>query len=216
MNAAVESVRHVVRPPAPASPNFDPGFAYLRVTRGAHTGHMWRGSVEKSQDGTIEVYYSAAGEVLRILDGRVVGALGLATEWRQVSTAAPEWRTLVKAAQPVQYVRTRDVMPGYRSGVRDALTVRPVAAPERRTALQVLEPASLSWFEERLAPDGRGGAGRAGSTAALPPALFAVETKDGSASVVYAEQCLSTDFCFTWQRWSAAMQQALVQRNAAQ
>jgi hypothetical protein len=216
MNAAIESVRHVVRPPAPASPNFDPSFAYLRVTRGAHTGHLWRGSVEKSPDGTIEVYYSVSGEVLRILDGRVVGALGLATEWRQVSTAAPGWGTVLKAAQPVQYVRTRDVMPGYRSGVRDELTVRPVAAPGRRTALQVLEPASLSWFEERPTQHERRAGWRAGTAQALPPALFAVDTKDGTPSVVYAEQCLAPDFCFTWQRWSAAMQQALVQRSAAQ
>ena len=205
MTAALESARHVFRPPPSPPPNLDPNFSYLRITRGSHTGHMWRGSVEKAPQGTIEVYYSGAGEILRLLDGRLVGALGLVTEWRQVSTAAPDWRTLAKDGQAVSYVRTRDVMPGYRSGVRDAITVRPVAPPQRRTALQVLDPASLAWFEERVTPAGR-----------LPPALYAVDVKDGTPNVVYAEQCVAADYCFTWQRWSAAMQQALVQSSAAQ
>ena len=211
MTAAVDSLKYMVRPPAPKSSNFDPTFAYLRVTRGKHTGHLWRGSVEKSEHGTIEVYYSASGEVVRLLNGRIVGAVGLTAEWRQVSTAAPEWRRLLKEAQPVRYVRTRDVMPGYRSGVRDELIVQAVPVPERRTALQVLDPASLTWFEERFAA-----AERTRSPETLPPALVAVETTASGATAVYGEQCLAPEFCFTWQRWSAALEKAFTQKSAAQ
>jgi hypothetical protein len=205
MNAMVDSVRQVLpRGQIADGAALDARFAYIRITRGGHVGLLWRGSTEPGPEGTVEVYYSGSGEVVRLLDGRLVGALGLNTEWRTVSLSAPSWRTASAAAGGLSFVRVRDVMPGYRSGVRDEVTVRPIAAPAR-TALRAVDPGVLAWFEERtITSDG---------DAAVPVARYGVDVAGAQEQVVYAEQCLAVDLCFTWQRWSAALQQASVDRR---
>jgi hypothetical protein len=207
MGAAVESLRFIALggTQTPAAP-LDPKFAYLRVTRGSHVGMLWRGSMEASPAGPVEVYYSSTGEVVRLRDGRLLGALGLATEWRQVTIAAPAWTAAAKSAEVVPVVRTRDVMPGYRSGVRDELSLR-VVPPPARSALHGVDPRSLTWFEEGT----HSASFRLPGTASdeLPPTRYAVDFTGGKEAVVYAEQCLARDLCFTWQRWSAALQQAI-------
>ena len=212
-NAVVESVRQVVRPaPAQAAAALDPKFSYLRVTRGRHVGHLWRGSTEPAPDGTIDVYYSGNGEVVRILNGRIVGALGLETEWRKVSLEAPSWRAAAQASSGTTFERTRDVMPGYRAGVRDILTLRAIPPPAR-SALHLVDPTTLTWFEEHSRP--LQAPSRFPSHDPRRPSLsarYAVDFSTTPEQVVYSEQCLSPDLCFTWQRWSAAMQQASTAR----
>lgn len=207
MGAAVDSARQLIsKSDQTAATPLDPKFAYLRVTRDSHVGLLWRGSVERSAKGPVEVYYGSGGEVVRLREGRVVGALGLNTEWRRVEVASTDWAAIAEAREPASQVRIRDVMPGYRAGIRDELRLRVIPAPAR-SALQRLDPQVLTWFEETVQPPpGVLFAGRGADT--LPPAKYAVDLSEGKASVVYSEQCLSPDFCFTWQRWSAAMQQA--------
>jgi len=101
-------------------------------------------------------------------------------------------------------VRVRDVMPGYRSGVRDELTLR-VVAPPKKSELRGVDANSLTWFEEKIRESS---SSRLAGTAtdSLPPARYAVDLTGTEPTVVYSEQCLRRDLCFTWQRWSAAMQ----------
>lgn len=212
MTAAVESLQEVVRTRRPVEPaKLDPNFEYLRVTRGSQVGLMWRGAVEPSPEGPVEVYYSGSGEVLRLRAGRLVGVWGVATEWRQVTDFAPAWALVVKAREPVAFARVRDVMPGYRSGVRDELALRRVTAPER-TTLRGVDPNALAWFEETM--QARSAFRLPGTVSEiLPPALYAVDVAGEHPVVVYSEQCLAPDFCFTWQRWSAAVQQAAAKQG---
>jgi hypothetical protein len=211
MTAAVASLREMApgRTAVDAA-NLDPKFAYLRVTRGNRVGFLWRGSIERTPEGLVEVYYSGTGEVLRLRDGRLVGASGLATEWRRVEDRAPAWRALVTAREPAAFARVRDVMPGYRSGVRDELLLHPIEAP-RRSALQVIDPRTLTWFEERTRSRGFELRGTPADT--LPAARYALDLSGSEPAVVYSEQCVAKDLCFTWQRWSLAMQKASTQRR---
>jgi hypothetical protein len=96
-------------------------------------------------------------------------------------------------------------MPGYRTGVRDELVLRAVEPP-RRSALVGIDPATLRWFEETLRA--RGFSLLRSSAEVLPPARYAVDFSKDQPLVLYGEQCLARDLCFTWQRWSTAMQQA--------
>ena len=209
LGAAVASLRQVVAPASGADETkLDPNFAYLRVTRGKHVGLLWRGSMEQSPDGPIEVYYSGTGEVVRLRDGRLMGVLGLETEWRYVADPAPGWAEVVNSRGAAAFIRIRDVMPGYRSGVRDELVLRPVAAPPR-SALRAVDPRSLEWFEESVLA--RGSTRIPGvASDRLPPARYAIDLAGKQPVVVYSEQCLAPELCFTWQRWSVAMQQASV------
>jgi hypothetical protein len=212
MGAVIDSARDMVRrgDSTGAAP-LDPNFEYLRITRQGHVGMLWRGNIEKSAAGPVEVFYSGSGEVLRLHDGHVVNALGLTTEWRRVTGTAPRWRDVAAAGQTARYQRTRDVMPGYRTGIRDDLVLRVIPAPSG-SALRDVEAGELTWFEERVETRSRLPFGLGRSPDALPPARYAVDLRGDDAKVVYAEQCLADDLCFTWQRWSAAMQKAAVAR----
>ena len=180
---------------SPLEARLNPNFQYLRVTVNGRVLFLALGNEESSSGGPIEIWYSAKKEVLKFQHGRLVGADGLTPEWRNVMlVGAPSWSDLAKSKHDVTWTRIRDVMPGYRYGVHDELSVRRIVTP-RSTELKGVAPASLTWFEERMrtsVPE-----------MALPPARYAVSFVGGKARVVYGEQCLSKDICFTWQRWSA-------------
>jgi hypothetical protein len=131
------------------------------------------------------------------------------TEWHGVQIPPlPSWSALATESSTLSWTRVRDVMPGYRYGVKDVLALRPVASPQK-TRLVERESASLKWFEERFVGEEqwpRLPLARRDDTlsTALPPALYAVEIRDGREVVTYGEQCLSTSLCFTWQRWPAS------------
>ena len=185
----------------------NPQFRYLRVTIEGRPVFMALGYVDADANGPVEVWYSAEREVIRLRDGRLVGATGLTREWRTVTLPTlPSWASLAETKGPYRWTRRRDVMPGYRFGVVDELELTRVERPDR-SQIRGVDPSSLAWFEERVL----GGAGRfGGSTESvdikLPVARYAVDMKVAEQPVVYAEQCVSVDVCFTWQRWSAAQQ----------
>lgn len=205
MSAVVQSARQLL--PSGDSTQalpLDPNFAYLRITRGRHVGLLWRGSTERRGDRVVEVYYGSSGQVLRLLDGRIVGALGLTTEWRHVFLSAPAWRAVADSAASASYERTRDVMPGYRTGIREQLVITPIKTPADSKLVGV-RSAELAWFEEAVRDERSSWFGAKEET--LPPTRYAVDLATEPV-VVYAEQCLASDLCFTWQRWSSELQQA--------
>lgn len=204
-NAVLDSVRYAVgsRAVSTANVQLNPALRYLRVTIAGRTALMVLGYTDSDRNGPIEVWYSAQREVLRIQDGRIVGAVGLTSEWRNVShPPLPKWSAIAIAPQPYKWVRTRDVMPGYRFGVHDGLEVT-LSKPSSRTALQAVDPESLTWFEERFNANRQS---QLDAEEALPPARYAVDLKSGSELVLYGEQCLSRDVCFAWQRWPSVAQ----------
>jgi hypothetical protein len=171
-----------------SSSNLNPNFSYLRVQVGNRVVLMVLGYVDKDRDGAVEVWYSALGEVIRLRDGRLVGAtMNMGTNWLSVSfKQLPRWEQI--GAQTV-FERDRDTSPGYQYGIKEKMHIQPIPEP-KDSQLQLIQPSSLAWFEEKSeGPD------------ALPAARYAV-SKTAIPQVVYAEQCLSNDFCFSWQRWS--------------
>lgn len=176
----------------------NPDFRYLRVTIAGRTALLVLGYVDDDPRGPVEVWYSAEREVLKLQQGRVVSAVGMLTEWRNVRMPAlPAWSALVREQAPRRWERTRDVMPGYRYGVREVMALGAAPVPERN-ALRDLDARTLAWFEERVEEPPPG-------EAALPPARYAVRIAGGREIVVYGEQCLAQDLCFTWQRWPVGM-----------
>jgi len=183
---------------APGAARLDPSFRYLRVGAPGGTAFLALGYVETHPEGPIEIWYSGQREVLRLQNGRVVGAVGMATEWRDVRLSEPPaWPALARAGEPYRWTRVRDLMPGYRFGVRDTLVLRPIAPP-RASGLLGRDAASLAWFEERLESSD------AEAEVGLPPARYAVDLAR-NGEVVYGEQCLGAELCFTWQRWPPAV-----------
>jgi hypothetical protein len=183
----------------PTGAGLDPRFTYLRVTVGKPVVFLALGYVDPHSNGQVEVWYSAKGEVIRLQNGRVVGAAGTLTEWRQVRVPVmPSWRELAKQSEAYSWQRERDVMPGYRFDVRDTLQLQRIAAPSR-SAVVGIAPALLTWFEETSVSVPANQI----ATDTLRPARYAVEFSGDTERVVYGEQCLNAELCITWQRWVA-------------
>lgn len=191
-DAIMQTMRAVWSRNDASQAKLNPDYRYLRVVVDGRVVLLALGNVEGSRDKPVEVWYSAQKEVLRLQDGRLVGAVGSTTEWRKVSLPAlPDWKLLTEMKQ-FQWVRIRDVMPGYRIGIRDDLLLRRIEPP-LRTELMGIPVTELSWFEESVAV----------SSAAdkLPTARYALDIRGGKAEVVYGEQCLDVALCFSWQHW---------------
>ncbi|SDV48591.1 hypothetical protein [Chitinasiproducens palmae] len=172
----------------------DPHYQYLLMTIKGRALLLARGHIDPGMQGSVEVFFTAGGEVLRLLDGRVAGTAGMPVEWSSVVySPLPDWR---QVEEPVTLERSRDVMPGYQFGLHDQLHLQPIAPP-RSTEFIGQIPSDTRWFEET-----------ATGSDALPTARYAVVVAPGRPAVaIYGEQCLSRDFCFTWQRWPNKVQE---------
>jgi len=167
----------------------NPNFRYLRVQIGTREVFMVLGYVDQLPDGPVQVWYSADADVLRLRDGRVVGAtMKSGTDWLSVTFAhLPSWEAV--GSQAV-FDRARDESPGYRYGIKEKLLIRRITPPDD-SQLKLVPASSLTWFEETV----QGGADGL-------PARYAVSLDGaGTHQVVYAEQCLSSEYCFSWQSW---------------
>jgi hypothetical protein len=161
------------------------------LTVGGRPAFLALGNEDPAPGGWVQVWYSGQKEALKFQNGRLVGAAGLPAEWRNVKLLnPPPWQNIGRT--PITWKRLRDVMPGYRYGVEDELSIQRIEPP-RRSALQRMDPAALVWFEERQSSKVR--------DMELPPARYGVNLDGGKAEVVYGEQCISKDLCFTWQLW---------------
>ena len=183
-----------------------PDHTYLQIDSNGQRSFVVLASVDDHPDGPVEVYFGGQRQVLRLQNGRVVGAVGYTSEWRNVSLKnVPSWTAVKNAPQPLTLQRVRDVMPGYRYGIHDQVTLRSIATPQKGTLLRVA-PAGLSWFQEdnqamsNVPSNGLMTPARV--EAPLPPARYAVAFASSTATVIYAEQCLAPDLCFSWQRWT--------------
>jgi hypothetical protein len=211
MDAAVQTVRTGYQGTSTTGANqLNPKVQYLRVTVGKQVAFLGLGFIDNDSHGPVEVWYSGDRQAIRIQNGRIAGASGLPTEWRSVVLPDfPPWAAISEAREPYRWVRVRDVMPGYRFGVRDDLAVRRIPVP-KKTEMMNFDPKYLTWFEERFVAGVPSGSSLFPLTTpddrVLPPARYGVDMRDGGDTVAYAEQCLSPDYCFTWQRWDFHMQ----------
>jgi hypothetical protein len=204
-NAVFQSMQYAFQKDSSAdNAKLNPAYRYLRVVIDGRVALMVLGYVDRHPRGPIEVWYSADREVLRLQNGRIVGAVGLTTEWRNAEIPElPTWSVLAATSAPTRWIRIRDVMPGYRYGIRDQLALQQ-SPPPARSALQVLNPQNLAWFEERIEP----ALGESPGTEAdsLAVARYAVNVAGNAEIVAYGEQCLASNLCFSWQRWPVVVQ----------
>jgi len=214
-SAMLDAARILYRgqPASQNSPNFNPNFAYLRAQIANRTIYMVLGYIDQHPEGQVEVWYSGSGEVIRLLNGRLVGSTGLSTDWRATRFSRwPAWPDAFapssQDAAPQRYVRERDLMPGYRFGIRDEIIRAPIPAPAN-SAIAGVDAQSLSWYEERSVTRP--------SSASLPVARFGLSKKPGAArTVVYSEQCISNDLCMSFERWTPSVPAASTSPSAGE
>ena len=174
----------------------NPAFRYLRVEkRGAPAALLVLGYVDAHPEGSVEVWYSSKGEVIRLQNGRIVGTAGLAFDWPRVWFGAPLPSWLSVPPQGLTMTRWHDEKKGYVSGIEQRLKLQTVSQPQAwPSKLPKGEAADYQWFQEsELETD----------LSHLPPALYALGTYQGQRRIVYSEQCLSSEMCLKLQLWPA-------------
>ena len=197
----MDTLQYAIRRDASVGRTLRPDLRYLRATMDGRVALLVLGEIDAHPLGTVEAWYTAEREVVRVQNGRIVGAAGLTTEWRNVVVPdLPKWSVIASLGAPLKWVRMRDVMPGYRYSVRDSMSIR-LIDPASRSELRGVDPRSLVWFEESV----ESGSG----DDALPPVHYAVDLRGAAETVVYGEHCLAPEVCFTWQRWPAVTQGAV-------
>ena len=170
--------------------NTNPNYRYLRVTLKNTVGLMVLGYTEQHEDGKIEVWYSNTGQVIRLQNGRIIGTVGLENDWLNVNyQTLPSWQELAQGSTVI-YKRKRDQMPGYLFGILDFVSVYPTPPPTNSKIVK-FAPKQLRWYEETALNNRH----------KLASARFAVLEKEGAFNVVYGEQCLTDNFCLSWQTW---------------
>ena len=72
--------------------NLNPAYRYLRVSVGGRDALLVLGYSDPTPTGPIETWYSSAGEVLKLQNGRIFSTVGLRIDWRAVTyTESPSW-----------------------------------------------------------------------------------------------------------------------------
>lgn len=175
----------------------NPNLKYLRVTVRDRSVLMVLGYLDNTSHGNIETWYSSEGEVIKLLNGRVLSTNGLELDWRNVTyTSLPTWSELSVVSlnsSNFQFTRTHDQMPAYKFSISEVVNLYRVSTPNNSNLLGL--PANqLNWFEEKVK----------GTTHVLPSSRYGLSTKDDQTVVVYGEQCFSSELCFSWQTWPVA------------
>lgn len=173
----------------------NPDFEYLRARVNGRLIFLALGYRETPQGGrdSLDVYFSADGEVLKLRKGRIVSFVGLGKELTKAfPDGIPNW-----SDKPARYRVVLDQRPSYDLGQIRFVEVVPLARPPSDQDLISVPPASLLWFKERL-PTG------AMKSGFLQTPVYAVISNNGQDEVVYSEQCLEPKLCFSLQRWRSS------------
>jgi len=173
--------------------NLNPAYRYLRVSVEGREALLVLGYSDPTPTGPIETWYSNAGEVLQLHNGRILATVGLRIDWRAVAhTGLPSWSDVINSPS-AQFLRKRDELPGHRFGVSETVMLYPVKPPAD-ARLVGLSSEELTWFEETVQA----------SPERMPSARYGLSVYGGVPTVIYGEQCLKPDLCIAWQAWPAS------------
>lgn len=181
---------------ASVEPALGAPFDYLRVAHPGGVAWLALGNVEAATPGNsgaaVQVWYSAAGQVLRVQGGRIVSSTGLPTDWLLSSNSQPpDWRLVARSGTGT-YLRTRHGMPDYAFNQQDVATVthKSSGPPGWVGRIRGVDAKRWTWFTEEST-----NLAVTGTAASLPRAWFAVDLNQPDAPVMASIQCLPADFC---------------------
>ena len=170
-------------------PKFNPSLEYITVELDGRTSHLALGYRELVKGRPLEHWYSGAGEMLEMVDGRVNKALGMTFEIRGNKGRPPAWESFDDVRQTQVWTREIDIMPGYRYGVEEEITTVKLSK-ENLPVQKTKYPKDAIWFQERVITKDI-----QGKTQQFQQ-LFAVLNN----RVIYSEQCFHKNMCMSFQR----------------
>lgn len=181
-NPVTDTAGHFLSNKKPKA-SFSAGFEYLEVDWQGRKAAMALGYRETNGSKVIEHWYSGQGEMLKMVNGRVVQVLGMTQEVRHVDTNTPVWSDILAHRLPMVWSQTKEVMPGYRYGLKEyAITQQVNPSAAERT---LITNATAWVLEEIKSKDEKG-------KVWIYQQKFAVN----GDKVIYSEQCLAPEMCF--------------------
>jgi hypothetical protein len=170
----------------------NPQFEYLRVIVDGRLALLARGVVDQREGRDLEVFFSADGEVLKLSAGRIEefsnGKRHLVS--RPSSGNYPAW----DPQAIIEYQVEVDARPTYQFSVPQQRLLKALVSPPKKTNLKGIDPRALIWFEESSAD----------SQASPQRSVFGIRLDPSGPQIVYSEQCIASDLCFSLQRWRAS------------
>ncbi len=163
--------------------SFSAGFEYLEVEWQGRKAVMALGYRETNGSNIIEHWYSGQGEMLMMVNGRLVKVLGMTQEVRHVVTNTPVWSDILGHRLPMVWSQTKEVMPGYRYGLKEYVITQKVNPNEAEKTL--ITDATAWVLEEIKSKDEKG-------RSWIYQQKFALNAD----KVIYSEQCLAPELCF--------------------
>ena len=163
--------------------SFYPGFEYLEVEWQGRKAAMALGYRESKGTQVNEHWYSGQGEMIKLVNGRLVQVLGMTKEVRHVSGASPVWEDLLMHRSPVVWSQTKEVMPLYRYGLQEYFLSQQSTptASDRAIASE-----ATAWVVEEVKSKTEKG------TSWIYQQKFALVGN----KVIYSEQCVAPEMCF--------------------
>ena len=128
---ALEDAFHQIRAERSSShttSELNPNFRYLRVQIGNREVFMALGYVDKDSDGPIEVWYSGTGEVLRLRDGRLIGAtMSIGTDWLSVSFTHLQTQAQCSSEDLLHLIATRKIFVTALTPISELFITKPIS-----------------------------------------------------------------------------------------
>jgi hypothetical protein len=163
--------------------SFSPGFEYLEVEWQGRKAVMALGYRETAGTQVSEHWYSGQGEMMKLVNGRVVQVFGMTREVRNVLGTPPVWADLLAHRSPVAWSHTKEVMPLYRYGLQEYFLSQQSTptASDRAIASE-----ATAWVVEEVKSKTEKGT----------PWTYQQKFALVGDKVIYSEQCVAPEMCF--------------------
>lgn len=169
-------------------PQFNPDFNYVRVMFNGQVAWLAQGATDVTINAPEQVYYSADSNVFKWSQGRLSEIEHSAFSWREQNTSVLEWQNILQ--QPnTTFTRHLDLVDGAIS-IQEQRQIQPSVEPKYHAF--VGDTSRLIWLREYT----------------LNPvkhrqnfdSWYAFYAE--SVEPIYGQQCISTQYCITWQKWN--------------
>lgn len=165
-----------------------PGYDYMVVSLNGRATVVVLGSRETKPapegEEVHERWYSSQKEMLHLVNGRIHTALGFTTEWRSQQANPPRWAAVNPSRYEVSWSRVLDLMPGYRYGVAQHVWTQKIPEP---APLPEGVPPGSAWYADHVQAQ----------TLEGRPWTFQQRFAVSNGQVLYSEQCLAPQVCFS-------------------
>lgn len=171
-----------------APKQFNAQYEYMRLTLNGRVAWLAKGANDAF---ATSVYYSADKNVFKWSHGRLVSVQQPPLVWHEQILPQFNWSAIVQNSSPVSFARTIDRVDGTIS-VKETRQVQRATAPAHHAFVGQAE--SLIWLHESTVNPNNKRDDFDSWYAFLPNALN---------EPVYGQQCISSTYCLTWQKWKA-------------